>query len=80
MLHEPQEFDSPVVPSHLSAQMHRASLGPGKLTAPAAQEEPPQQLLTVKQMQLQQSTITRTISSSDQTLTADCHTFSSQQE
>lgn len=55
MLHEPQEFDSPVMPSHLSAEMHRASWGPQKLTAPPAQEEPPQQLLTAKEIQLQQS-------------------------
>lgn len=54
-LHEPQEFDSRAMPSYLSAKMHRASWGPGKLTTPPAQEEPPQQLLTAKEMQLCQS-------------------------
>lgn len=52
--HEPLEFDSPVVPS-LSAKTHRASWGPGKLTAPPAQDEPSQQLLTAREMQPQQS-------------------------
>lgn len=55
MLHEPPEFDSHAMPSYLSAKMHRASWGPGKLTATPAQEEPPQQLLTAKEMQLCQS-------------------------
>lgn len=32
--HEPQRSDSPLVPFHLAARMHRASLDPGEQTAP----------------------------------------------